>query len=347
MMTELKSRNPYTIPNNFWYAFALSKKVGKSFFKSSFKNKPLVLFRNESGEIKGFWDRCPHRNTPISLGKKNSKCMVCPYHGWEYDLDGKLIRMPGMKERKFANIGLQSIQVREKNGVVFAYMGNSEDEGIDEKFDEMPDLDLDKFIYTTYSRSAKSDIPDILENSLDPFHTHYIHKGFLRMDSMRREVDIKISPSDDGVEVRYHEKGKHSGIMALFEGETVYQYARYKNPTSFQLIWEDAQGYKSMFYGFLTPLNDRENAVHVVLCYRGASFMKYILKLFAVPLVKIILRQDAKILGKQQASKDRFNEENYLSTTLDIMKPYIDRKLHNAYKDKNDPLKEKNLTLFI
>lgn len=345
-MNKLKPRNPYHIPENYWYAFALTKEVGKSFFKTSFKGKPLVLFRDEENQIKAFWDRCLHRNTPISSGKKGSKCIVCPYHGWEYNLDGVVTKMPGMKEQKFGNLKLQSLLVRENKGIIFVFIGD-DTELADSRFDEMPELDLGKYTFTTYSRSAKSDIPDILENSLDPFHTHYIHKGILRMDSMRREVDIKISPNSEGVEVRYHEKGKHSGLMAMFESQTVYQYARYKNPTSFQLIWEDEKGFRSMFFGFLTPLNETENAIHVNLAYRGGGLMGIILKCIAVPMIKLILRQDAKILGVQQSQKDLFQEENYLSTTLDIMKPYIDQKLYKNYPDRDSLKKEKNLTLLI
>ncbi len=53
---------------------------------------PILLTRNNNGEIKAFLNSCAHRGVHLctaASGKK--KAFTCPYHGWTYNLDGELI----------------------------------------------------------------------------------------------------------------------------------------------------------------------------------------------------------------------------------------------------------------
>ncbi len=55
----------------------------------------VVLFRDESGTVQCLDDACPHRGAPLSMGrvqnKKGHSCVVCPYHGWAFDGEGKWV----------------------------------------------------------------------------------------------------------------------------------------------------------------------------------------------------------------------------------------------------------------
>jgi vanillate O-demethylase monooxygenase subunit len=46
------------------------------------------------GKIVAMRDRCAHRFTKLSGGKVIGKRLQCPYHGWEYDADGKCGLIP-------------------------------------------------------------------------------------------------------------------------------------------------------------------------------------------------------------------------------------------------------------
>jgi glycine betaine catabolism A len=59
----------------------------------------LIVIRNKSGEIHGFFNVCRHRGTRL----KEDACghattIQCPYHAWTYGLDGRLIGAPHMDE---------------------------------------------------------------------------------------------------------------------------------------------------------------------------------------------------------------------------------------------------------
>jgi choline monooxygenase len=58
----------------------------------------IIITRNAAGELKAFHNVCAHRAAPLrSQAKGDRSCLVCPYHGWVYNLDGELTGLPGKK----------------------------------------------------------------------------------------------------------------------------------------------------------------------------------------------------------------------------------------------------------
>ncbi len=53
-----------------------------------------VLF-NEGGRITAAADVCPHKGAPLSAGEFDDGVVVCPLHGWEFDVEtGECLSMP-------------------------------------------------------------------------------------------------------------------------------------------------------------------------------------------------------------------------------------------------------------
>ena len=51
-----------------------------------------IIVRSKDGTIKAFANVCRHRGSLVCLESKgNAKKFSCPYHGWTYDTDGRLI----------------------------------------------------------------------------------------------------------------------------------------------------------------------------------------------------------------------------------------------------------------
>jgi glycine betaine catabolism A len=59
----------------------------------------LIVIRDKTGEIHGFFNVCRHRGTRL-IENANGRCATiqCPYHAWTYGLDGRLIGAPHMDE---------------------------------------------------------------------------------------------------------------------------------------------------------------------------------------------------------------------------------------------------------
>ncbi len=59
--------------------------------------QPLIILHNTQGKIVAFHNVCRHRAGPLALcNGKGATRLRCAYHGWMYDLDGKLLTAPEM-----------------------------------------------------------------------------------------------------------------------------------------------------------------------------------------------------------------------------------------------------------
>lgn len=57
---------------------------------------PILVARDRQGKIGAVINSCRHRGSAVCRADKgNAKSFVCPYHGWTYDTQGKLISVPG------------------------------------------------------------------------------------------------------------------------------------------------------------------------------------------------------------------------------------------------------------
>jgi phenylpropionate dioxygenase-like ring-hydroxylating dioxygenase large terminal subunit len=56
---------------------------------------PIVVTRDLDGALHGFVNVCRHRAFPVARGNGNRKTLQCGYHGWTYELDGRLRTAPG------------------------------------------------------------------------------------------------------------------------------------------------------------------------------------------------------------------------------------------------------------
>lgn len=56
---------------------------------------PLLLVRDEAGQLNAFINACRHRGTRLqTAGPASQRVFVCPYHSWTYGLDGALRGRP-------------------------------------------------------------------------------------------------------------------------------------------------------------------------------------------------------------------------------------------------------------
>ena len=64
--------------------------------------QPIALF-NSGGRFYAIHNTCLHRNGPLGEGEIEGTTVVCPWHGWEYDITtGRLISDPAKKVACFS-----------------------------------------------------------------------------------------------------------------------------------------------------------------------------------------------------------------------------------------------------
>src|SRR6516165_1383304 len=106
------------------------------YFVSSVGESPVVVTRNEKGGLHAFVNRCAHRGSLLCLQRRgNARSITCVYHGWSYDLEGRLTgvafehgvkRQGGMPDDfKRSEHNLRKLKLAEFCGLVFGSFDES------------------------------------------------------------------------------------------------------------------------------------------------------------------------------------------------------------------------------
>ena len=85
----------------------------------------LVAFRDSSGRVGLVDHACPHRGAPMVFARNEDDGLRCVYHGWKFSVDGQCREMPAEPANSpmCARMKITAYPVRERNGMLWAYMG--------------------------------------------------------------------------------------------------------------------------------------------------------------------------------------------------------------------------------
>lgn len=182
---------------NNWYVAAESADVpaGKP-YGVRMLGFDFALYRDQDGEVHCLSDVCVHRGASLSRGFcAAEKRLACPFHGWEFDGAGNVVKIPSMGEDfkipKRAKI--DSYPVVEKYDWIWVFLGDLPVE----KRPPVPDLlpeypDVASWRTTRLSFEADVNWTKLEENSLDTAHLSFVHKAFgNRMDPKANIVPIE------------------------------------------------------------------------------------------------------------------------------------------------------------
>ena len=98
---------------NTWQAAARTDQVASpgDYFTTELAGEPLLIVRDTQSELRAFYNVCRHHAAAVATAPcGHAQSFRCPYHGWNYGLDGTLKGMP-----EFA--GVANFR-REDNGLV-------------------------------------------------------------------------------------------------------------------------------------------------------------------------------------------------------------------------------------
>ena len=84
---------------------------------------PILITRAADGKLRAFANICRHRGSRVvECAASGNRRFSCPYHGWTYDLEGRLVSIPG--EEGFAGLdreahGLTPLPLVERDGMIW------------------------------------------------------------------------------------------------------------------------------------------------------------------------------------------------------------------------------------
>jgi choline monooxygenase len=113
-----------------------------SFVTTTIAGEPIVLVRDEAGTVRAFFNVCRHRAACVVTEPRGTATRLrCRYHGWTYDLAGRLRGTPEFEEvadfRKEAH-GLVPVAVDSWGPLVFVNTGRTP-EALGESLGPLPE----------------------------------------------------------------------------------------------------------------------------------------------------------------------------------------------------------------
>jgi phenylpropionate dioxygenase-like ring-hydroxylating dioxygenase large terminal subunit len=106
-----------------WYPAAWSRDVKRELISRRILEEDVVLYRTSAGLPAALEDTCPHRLTPLSMGRLRGDTIECGYHGMTFNCRGECVRIPG-QEIIPRNAQVRSYPVVENMGLAWIWMGD-------------------------------------------------------------------------------------------------------------------------------------------------------------------------------------------------------------------------------
>jgi glycine betaine catabolism A len=137
-----------------------------------------IVARGPDGVARAFANACRHRGTRLVDAPCAAKALVCPYHGWTYDLTGALIHVPHLAAFPGlapAGRGLVPRPLVERHGLV--WLGDDVDGYLGEIGADLAALALDRHVLWQRARGVRRcNWKLVIEAFLDGYHIRVLHR---------------------------------------------------------------------------------------------------------------------------------------------------------------------------
>jgi phenylpropionate dioxygenase-like ring-hydroxylating dioxygenase large terminal subunit len=173
------------------------------FFEYELGDDTIAIVRDDAGEIHAFHNACLHRGRRLAEGCGTfDETIRCPYHGWCYAFDGRVVDVPDREEfdELPADLALKPVRVETWGGFVFVNL-DARAEPLADFLDPLPKLLGPYHFDEMRLRAALTTIIDANWKAVvDAFNESYHVQGLHR----------QILPWTDDVSIAYEQFDRHA-----------------------------------------------------------------------------------------------------------------------------------------
>lgn len=182
---------------NCWYVAAWTEELSADFLTCTIINEPIVIYRKSDNSLVALEDRCAHRMSPLSLGKREGDDIRCMYHGLVFSPSGNCIEIPG-QDKIPARLCVKSYPVVERHSWIWVWMGDP----------ELADEDLippahgggnNEWFLTHNHLDYETNYMLICDNLTDFSHLGYVHTQSFGSDEQWAQKAPTITQLDRGI----------------------------------------------------------------------------------------------------------------------------------------------------
>ena len=161
------------------------------YFVAEVAGESLLITRSQSGGLNALFNVCAHRAALIANGSGCKERFSCPYHGWTYDSEGKLLHAPNAEQvpgMRLGDYALTPCKVEDIHGLIFvnldakcASLSQSAPGLADDVLKHVPNLPALTFAHRTETL-LKTNWKVAVENFSECYHCPLIHRSFFSSD---------------------------------------------------------------------------------------------------------------------------------------------------------------------
>jgi phenylpropionate dioxygenase-like ring-hydroxylating dioxygenase large terminal subunit len=259
---------------NYWYPAEWSKDLKAGEVKEVvFWKRSIAVFRGEDGQVRAIENRCAHRQLKLTTGHVEGCNLVCPYHGWAYDGEGRVVEIPhSLFGRKFPKFKVPDVPVQERYGIVWFFPGEPEN-AANVRPPEIPELEgPNAWSQIPVDGTWKAHHSMIFDNVCDFTHA-YLHRKF------RPFVDadlLKYETIGDSVYLEYDTKVGDGQFNKLFINRKRVNVDHMKLGYQYPYQWSNTDD-QIKHWLFVCPIDERTSR----------SFFIFFFKQFVIPFTQI------------------------------------------------------------
>lgn len=190
----------------YWHPVAFAHDVRDVPVPTRLLDEFIVLWRTSEGRIVAMRDLCLHRGTALSIGRVEGETIVCRYHGWSYDSDGRCTRVPSLPpERSIPRRArAETFNAIEQYGLVWVCLDHTPAAPIP----TVTEVGASGWAMTLCGPwKVRAHASRCAENFLDLGHTTWVHPGLINDTSGGLVPPYRCEFVDGGIELmwRYEE----------------------------------------------------------------------------------------------------------------------------------------------
>ncbi len=316
-----------------WYIACLSQelKPGEVIQRTVYE-RPLAIYRSESGKIGVLPDRCLHRLALLSRGEVRGERLACMYHGWEYSLAGKVERIPS-EDPTAQDSGkhcMKPVFVCEQDGAVWVWMGPDAPRTPTPPW-RFPYADDPAWEHYFMITDFPNEVVNLAENFMDVPHTVYVHRGWFRDEkTARKKIPHTVETKNGRVLVTYlQDQDEFSwGAKLLLnpQGDPMKHTDEFIYPNITRVdYWFGKNGF--IINSQSTPVAPLQCRTYTYIAYKIPLFKKILKPIFGF-YTRQVIEQDVEIMHNQGASLRHDDTLNFRSTPCDELHIQVERLRH-------------------
>lgn len=296
---------------DYWYAVEYDRAVKRGrVLEIKFWNNSIALYRGVDGQVRALENRCVHRQLKLSCGQVNDCNLVCAYHGWTYNGEGRVVEIPhDLFGRPMPSFKVRSYPVQVRYGLIWIFPG---DPAIAEqrKIPDIPELDgSDRWACVPVDFTWQAHHSMIIDNVSDFTHA-YLHRKY------RPFVDPKMTRCEtqgDRVFVSYHTKIGTGRFSGLFVDRSRVDTNSIELCHEYPYQWSNT-GNKIKHWCFILPIDQRTTRVFFLFYFDALKipFTPWrIPKWMMTPILRIANRVSIKPLLREDGDAVEAEQEGY------------------------------------